>query len=180
MAEWYEIENLRTRVGLASDDPSKDTELIDAADVALAVAESYCDRKFMQQVTTDVFTHIIRSTLSLTRYPVETITSLDPDIAHHIDMQNGVIFLERFTAEKEMTVVYEGGYDPVPKDLNLALKFIFDTVYASASGAATGGVKSVKLGDLSISYDTGSGAKATTFIPATALPLLDVYRRGGA
>ncbi len=101
-----------------------------------------------------------------------------PDIAHHIDMQNGVIFLERFTAEKELTVVYEGGYDPVPKDLNLALKFIFDTVYASASGAMTEGIKSVKLGDISIAYQN-SDKDISSFIPLTAIPLLDVYDRRG-
>ena len=173
---WYEIEKLRVKAGLIPTDTSKDTELESAADVALSIAEGYCDRYFLKATQEETFVHILNRSVLLKRYPVESITTFDPKFRYHIDMPVGAILFDGNVFEHELKITYEGGYDPVPDDLELALMMIFEKVYSSSIAPMSSGdsVKSAKIGDLSITYGAGEGS---SFIPIESIYLLENYRR---
>jgi hypothetical protein len=74
----WDIDAARARIGLVEGDDSQDTNLTAAMATALAVAESYCDRYFMQQADTQEFTAPIGPTLLVRRWPLVALTSLAP------------------------------------------------------------------------------------------------------
>lgn len=74
----WDLAAARARIGLPEDDTAQDTNLQAAMNVALAVAESYCDRRFMKQEDTQDFTPPIGPTLLVRRWPLDSLTSLQP------------------------------------------------------------------------------------------------------
>jgi hypothetical protein len=74
----WDIDAARARIGLVEGDTTQDTNLTAAMATALAVAESYCDRRFLLDDDTQEFTSPIGPTLLMRRWPLESLTSLAP------------------------------------------------------------------------------------------------------
>jgi hypothetical protein len=164
-------------------------------DTALAVAERYCNRNFMFTTEIATFTHSIGNKFQLSRYPVEKIISFTTDTGaavtgFHSQDAVGLVVADASIGAHQVSIGYAAGYRVLPADLELALWMIFDTIWAQVSspsgGGAAGNISSVSIPDVGrISFDTGnssssgSGASggAFGFIPATAVNLLEPYRR---
>jgi hypothetical protein len=182
-------------------DPSKIALLQPALDAAQAIAERYCDRLFDEADETEEIIPVHLGAVQVKRYPIATVASITG--AHsgvigekHIDKQAGVIYLDGGAASHEVSVTYHGGYRALPPDLELALWMIFDGIWPQfnlpvTGGAATapgtmGAISSISIPDVGrISFDTGNSSSsgagtsggAFGFIPATAVSLLEPYRR---
>lgn len=183
-------EKLRVRIGLASNDNSKDADIASLWSISTSLAEMYCDRKFEFATDNEEFIHDPSYTISLRRYPIVTINSITPDIGgavsnYHYDKNTGVVHFDGYQVKHKLTINYDGGYTAWPADLELALIGTFEKLWKDSTGTvSSGGVKTVKAGDLSITYDTGSGAVTSAVggamgghIPFTSTVILDMYRR---
>jgi hypothetical protein len=157
-------------------------------DTALAVAETYCDRKFMLADEVETFVHPFAHMLSLQRYPIEELTSVSGSIspdARHIDKPGGRVIIDGLTADHVVTVTYKGGYAVLPADLELALWMVFDNIWpmVSGTGSTVGDrIASVTVPDVgTIKYDMGGasagGAEAGGLLPSSAVGILSFYRR---
>ena len=189
------IDDYRVRIGLTVGDTTKDAEINMTVDMVLALMETYCDRKFELATTEQHFTHVRRTSLSLERYPVESIVSIAHDdntssgtINYHLEKATGLLMIDGAVVSHALTVHYRGGYDPTnwPADLMLAFYTIFDNVWNTVTStgggtAVAGAVKSVKAGDIAITYDVGASAVAASSsggsIPPLAIGILDKYIR---
>lgn len=187
----FDIAVLRVRAGLDAGDGSRDAEIIVAMGMALSLAERYCDRKFARMNDTERFTHHSGQSVSLHRYPVTAIAKVTCDgtdvTSHHVDHLNGYLHFDGRVQVHEMQVEYDGGYDVYPADLEFALLQLFDSVwnvnYAGGS-VSSGGIKTVRAGSLSITYDTGGAAQVAGggnalggIMPASTASILDLYSR---
>jgi hypothetical protein len=167
----------------------------------MTLAETYCNRKFEYDDDVESLLPVFGTTLSLRRYPLDSVTSIGP--AHgaasitewHLDKDAGLVRLHGWHASHEMTVTYKGGFDPLPADLELALWQIFHGLWASTPGAGTligasagalDGIKSIALPDVgtlsffesgSAASGSGRGGAMGGAIPALAAGILDLYRR---
>lgn len=202
----WDVATARKRIGLADDDTSRDTDLEACMAVALALAEKYCDRRFLSKLETVKFLDVRRADLHLYRWPIEFITSVvsvqadgsPVDVAYVADEELGVLYLGSgagcaLAVSRDITVVFQGGFDPLPPDLEWALWSIFDQLWATGPGwgapaevsADTGAVRSFSIDGMSIGYatDTASGGSAAGgsadglgIIPARAIACLEFYR----
>ena len=127
---------LRVRVGLPADDTSKDTELTAAWNTGFALAETYCDRKFDYKADAqEIFTYEADKTVSLERYPLESITSVTGAAAGgmpptiRFDRKTGILYAGGYASDEELTVIYAGGYQTLPADLMQAMLFCFDAAW---------------------------------------------------
>ena len=177
------LETLRVRIGLQDTDSTRDAEISSALKTALAFCETYCDRKLILQHDKETFTHVSGGTVSLHRYPVSRIVSMDAvngnSRSYHLEAMTGLVHFDGHVHDHELTVQYDGGYfvtgmhDPVefpgelvemPEDLLFAILQVFDKVWAAQSGGgaavATGGVRSFRVGDISLGFDTGAAASS--------------------
>jgi len=185
---------LRVRVGLPDNDTSQDAQITAAFNTALALAEAYTDRKFEAKLDQETFVHYFGRTLSVMRYPLIAIDAIDENaIYYHLDKFAGLIMLDSMTAMHELTIDYRGGYTDAPDaeypftwpdDLMLALLQIFDRAWSQSNGGGETGssVKTIRAGDLSISYGSDSADYGATpafggMIPITATTILDLYTR---
>lgn len=182
------IEDLRVRVGLNAADSSKDLEINAAYDLALDLMEKYCDRKFAYAAETEVFTHFDQNVASLIRYPIEDVTRVNLGGADfHVEKPNGLIHFDYHVHSHELVVEYTGGYKVLPPGLLLAFMQVFDKAWDAQSGGVAGtvgGIKSARIGDLAISYDTSdpslqasSGGAMGGLVPTSAMSILNLYRR---
>ncbi len=183
----FDVASAKTRLGLPSGDTTRDAIITGALNAALAIAENYCDRKFLFKHEVATFTHHNGGRLQLKRYPLQKVDSvtyghttgqgavtaqpLDRD-KWHVHYDYG--YLEKHNGGGNhhdiIEVAYSGGYKLLPADLELALWGIFDNVYASmtpasagggVSAANMGGISSISLPDIgTISFGQG-GATAT-------------------
>jgi hypothetical protein len=74
----WTVEKARKRIGLDPTDDSRDEDLNEAMAVALAAAESYCDRKFLLQDDVQEFELPIDYRLLVRRYPLARMTGISP------------------------------------------------------------------------------------------------------
>lgn len=74
----WNLETARARIGLLPDDTAQDANLTTAMAVALATAESYCDRRFMLKADEQEFTAPINCNLLVRRYPLVSMATLAP------------------------------------------------------------------------------------------------------
>ncbi len=74
----WDIDAARARIGLVEGDATQDASLTAAMATALAVAESYCDRRFLLQADEQEFTEPIQATLLVRRWPLVSLTNLKP------------------------------------------------------------------------------------------------------
>lgn len=190
---------LRVRIGLTDIDTSKDPQLTVAFNTAVALAETYCDRKFEYKADAiEYFTYDSDKTISLERYPlvaIESVTTYDNQVVTppiRFDRKAGIVYLCGYANDEELTVTYEGGYQEFPADLLQAFLFIFDAVwkdnYGTGGGASvpTGDIKAISVPDVGrVEFDTGSsssgGVTEWGMIPENATAILARgYRRESA
>lgn len=181
-------EELRVRVGLAATDPASDPQIDVGLAAAFDLVEKYLDRKLAYDSQVEEFVHTAAYTISLIRYPVESITPTN-DIkakSYHLDKDKGLIHFDSYKRSHDMVISYTGGYKVLPEGLKLAILSVFDSLWGDISGSggvSTGGIKTIKAGDLSVTYDSAGATSASSgtamggYIPAMAKALLDQYRR---
>jgi len=186
----WDVATAQKRIGVIGG--CQDDDLTNAMAAALALAENYCDRQFVYAAeTVETFYNLEQRALYLSRYPLVSITLLDPEPTagtYQVDNSAGkIIFNAGQPFFESMTVTYEAGYATLPADLELGLWEVFDTVWATNYGQETtvqlGAVKKKTIvGVGSIEYETGgsvSGA-AGVLINDLASRMLDPYRRVSA
>lgn len=155
-----------------------DAELQTVLDAAEAVIA-----KLVGPLTPTVVTEVVRSTsyagLVLSTLPVVSLTSVTPNVGDALvvgdltlDGAAGLVTNAtdtRFGAQS-YTVVYEAGYDPLPLDLQLAVKELLRHLWASQRGSGVGRPGSRSAEALS---NTLPGAAYT--LPIRVTQMLDPY-----
>lgn len=183
----FDLVTARARIGIA--DSSKDTILTSAMNAALAIAEKFCDRKFMFSPATAEFFDVWDDKVQLPQYPIGTVTQITgTDASYRVHQELGMIMFNGNVHSKYINVKYTGGFKPLPADLELALWAIFDDTYGEFSGSGSigglnglsritvSGVGTIAYGTNSSSSAGGGGAFAG-LIPIRALNILQMYRR---
>ena len=196
----WDLAGAKARLQIA--DTSKDTLIGSILNAAKSIAENYCDRKFDYAAESATFTHPQGNTLSLPRYPLNSIVSVtrgdnktpEATSAYHWIAGTGQIVFDHYlAAAHKITVSYTGGYNTLPDDLLIALWRIFDTLWADTPGGgatigagAVGGqaINSITIPDVgTIRYESSgaSGASASGsaggLIDNVTAALLSFYRR---
>lgn len=187
----FDIESARIRVGLPADDTSKDKELIASLNASIAIAENYCDRKFMYREEIASFYYSATGKYSLKRYPIdEVVEVVDSDgkfPEYKVHRALGHVILKNYNFAEELNIRYKGGYATLPADLELALWGIFDAAYASInkamSGNGVGGgtsslgaISSINIPDVgTVSFNTGASASAMTSAVAAKTASWGIY-----
>jgi hypothetical protein len=198
------IEDLRVRIGLQSDDTSRDADLTLASEVSLDVVETYLDRKLTFAEYTEWADCAYPSYLVMA-WPIDRTAAVtvngtlhtDPSFSGHIDWEKGII---HHANSHPYQITYSGGFNVLPPVLLWAMLSVFDSVWASDSafGGAVGssiiqgsgaikkvslvGIGSVDL-DVGTTVSDGGGANsgaAWGLIPSAARTILDRYRRESA
>lgn len=147
------IELLRERIGLVPGDASRDAQLAAAWGQAIALCETYCDRKLEKATDTEELWPA-RGSLLVRRYPIESVTSitdasgtvLESSAYQVIDLAGIIVRAGAMMGGggAPLEVVYVGGYEPLPKDLEFAVLAAFDAVWAATPGwGAVSGAQSV-------------------------------------
>lgn len=191
------LADAKARLGILPADTTKDVVMQGLLGAALALAENWCDRKFMYAAETETLVHPGGLALSLLRYPIDTTTAplvtgqSGTVTGWRTNAPAGLLEFDGWAPSLAYTVTYSGGYKVLPPDLELALWAIFDAVWGATPGAgkvgtatAGGVIKSISSPDIgSISFHSpndssgSSGGVMGGLIPATALGILDLYRR---
>jgi hypothetical protein len=175
-----------------------------ALDAALAIAETYCDRFFMEADEVETIIPVNGNTLKVHRYPITSVASITEVhgtgtfSASHIDKKAGVVYMDSHGWSHEATITYKGGYATLPLDIELALFDIFMAVWNATPGAGaavggavtvsgTGAIRSISVPDsgtiqyfdpaTTASSSGAVGAGASRFLGADAINLLAPYRR---
>ena len=157
-----DVRNVLTEV-----DTNDDELLALLIEYAQGMADRYCNRVF-EKASSDVTRYFDgggEDSLFVQRYPIVNITSLydDPDRDYTEDTkissddyiiykEDGKVRLDNSVfndSEKNVKLVYNGGYTAanLPKDLKLALIFLTTSIYVAAKGsvnAVEGGEDRVK------------------------------------
>ncbi len=193
----FDLPNAKARLNIASNDTTKDVQVMAAMNASVAIAEAYCDRKFSYKSETATFIHDRFKRIQLKRWPIISVSKIadanGSEITgnYHIHHDHGYLQLHGYSCSDEVKVTYEAGYKVLPAEIEIALWSIFDTVYASLKGSgagfagATGGISSINVpdvGSISFSQSGGgiSGAKSGNALLGTPygpyLLLLDAYK----
>ncbi len=187
----FNVATARTRIGLASNDATKDAQLTVAINTAIALAEQHCNRKFGQVDGVISLYHVMSNTLQLPRYPINTLTSITADgvviTERHVNYDTGLIMLDGFIVAHEIEVDVDAGYATYPADLELAFWMVFDAIWPAVSGsvaaaASSGPIKAIRSNGASVEYDTSGGAvsgfasSTAGGLPIGAITILDSYR----
>jgi hypothetical protein len=169
-------------------------------DAAMALAETYCDRKFMEADEVEQVVPFAGNAIRVIRYPITSVASIVGDTGgavtgFHVSRDSGVIFMNRGHSAAELTVSYKGGYAVLPDVLLLALWALFDSIWAAtpgagaavgAGGSGSGDIERITIPDVgSISYraagsgggSSGSVHGAVGFMNDMAAAILNMYRR---
>jgi hypothetical protein len=193
------IEVLRTRIGLAADDDTRDADIELAEEQALALCESHCDRWFLLLDELEQIWPVGRS-LMVKRYPIESVIAITDAVGATVDPMtyqvindSGIIACQGQgwgAYRVPVKVEYTGGYEPLPADLEYAMLAVFDVLWAETPGwGATAGIpldaavaKVSVVGVGSLDFDRGGSASSTNnaskglgAIPATATAALQRY-----
>ena len=191
----FDLASANVRLGITG----KDALVISALNAALAIAENYCDRRFLYKRDTVAFYDAHSRKLSLDRYPLVSINAISSKgsssqisaSTYHVHNWSGMLLFHGAPFFDELDIDYNGGYQTLPADLELALWMIFDAVWPSfnsTAGATTvggGTINSITVPDVgTIRFDNGSsggganGASgAVGLISANAINILQPYRR---
>ena len=188
------LNDAKTRQGILPADSTKDTILQVALDTALALAETYCNRRFMYATETATFHYPFSQSLQLNRYPLEQVVGIVPvgQVAigtdqYQVILGAGQIKSLGWLSAKQIDVTYAGGYKTLPADLELALWMIFDSVWALIPGGGAGtsaagqGIESITIPDVgTIRFggggSTGLSGGASGVLPISSTTILNLYR----
>lgn len=189
----FDLASANVRLGITG----KDALVTSALNAALAIVENYCDRRFLYKRDTVAFYDAHTRKLLLDRYPIVSINTIsgkgspsqiNPS-TYHVHNWAGMILFHGAPFFDELDIDYNGGYQTLPADLELALWMIFDALWPSfnsTAGATTvggGAINSITVPDVgTIRFDNGSsgangGAGAVGLISASAINILQPYRR---
>lgn len=172
MTDLIDIEVLRIRAGFDKADDTHDHDLEAAADQALALCETYCDRWFeLKERTEQIWP--TRGSYIVKAYPIESISAITDANGDTIDAglyrtvdDAGIVLRGGCsiggTGVWPMSITYEGGFDPLPKDLEFAVLAAFDAVWSSTPGwGAIAGSAAEQVQKISVvgvgSIDFGTG-----------------------
>jgi hypothetical protein len=129
------LEDMKIRLGIDPSDTEHDAYLTQQIEAATALIENYCARQFELLEVTQVIRNP-NKTLNLTRFPIESISSITTSRGDVILTQNFIIEFElgrafwsmdgcQWNNDPLLTVLYSGGFDPVPQDLQ---EVVYDIV----------------------------------------------------
>jgi len=181
------LELVKQKLGIV--DGSQDDELSMYLQIAGEACEAYCDNVLALQSATEQHP-VTFSPIALRYYPFVTLTSVTVDgddlVADYESFESeGVDYITtsrtsatRPSGFKQMDIVYEAGYEPLPADLGSAIA-VAAISYEQGTGA-TGEVKKESVvGVGSIEYTTAndSSSGSTGFLSASVTGTLDKYRR---
>lgn len=187
----FDLTGARARLNIAAGDTSKDSQINMALDAALAIVENYLDRLLLQKQEAVEVIHQHGDTIQLHRFPIKNIVSVTPSRKHQVHNAAGLIVFDKQHLDRNLKVVYVGGFSRLPADLELALWMVFDDMYALQTGGSGGGgmaageISSISIPDVgTIRYATGGttaaggagGGDISDVIPDSALALLEPYR----
>lgn len=131
------------------------------------VIENYCKRSFKRQTYTEILDGTGSPYLVLRNYPVHSGTARYDK--HEIELQpneDGMIYLPDGwpTGTRNITVTYEAGYilpgetnRTLPEAIEIACVFAVQGVMQNPSG-----IKSERVGDISVSYGDGDAMLSST------------------
>ena len=191
----FNLATAKSRLSILPADTTKDAIVQMTLDASLALAETYCDRKFLYAAEQVAFTHPRGGSLQLNRFPIEQVAEVKSDTntlstGYHFISTTGQIILDQYSGAHVVFVTYSGGYKVLPPDLELALWATFDAVWPTVNGGgavstvAAGTIESVSIPDVgTVKFATGANAAAASagnagagLIPAAYLSILDRYR----
>jgi len=169
---------------------SQDVQLQGTLDTALAIVETYLDRKLEYATETIRVPYFRGDTIKVRRWPIDSVTAVTHGYgsftAFKVDYADGLILFNHAHAIDELSIEYSGGFTDLPADLLFALWGVFDAVHAASSGGtatvAAGTIESVTIPDVgTVRFASGAsaasaGASSGGLIPAQYLALLDRYR----
>lgn len=162
---------------------AQDTLLTRVMDETLVAIESALGRGLLLATDTEVFRWVNGPRLLLRRFPLVSVTTITGPVAGptydlanvKINADVGTIESFQFYGSTELTVEYEGGYDPLPADLERAMWSAFLTLWAATDGTTgapaigsgavivpgSGEVSSVSLADFgTVRFDVGSSVSS--------------------
>ena len=183
----FDLATAKARLNIPVVDVTKDASVQLSLDTALALAETYCNRKFTYAAETATFHYPFAQVLQLSRYPLEQVVSVTSDTTtierstYQAVLGAGQVKSSGWMSGNSIDVTYAGGYKILPPDLLLALWGIFDKVWAASSGGAVGDriVNSIQIPDVgTVKYESPNATAAAPvgLIPATSVAMLDFYR----
>ena len=182
----FDLQTAKQRLNIPPADTTQNNAIQAALDAVLAFAEKYCDRQFLYSGQRVSFYYFTGRVLQLHRYPIDQILQVSQSVGDYkVHRIAGQIEFPGNQAFDEITIDYTGGYQPLPADLEMAFWMIFDDVYGAVSGTggiSAGGVKSVRVGEISVAYDTGAQASSGGGLSLFGMPnalvksVLDLYK----
>lgn len=207
----YNVDTAKARLGIPDSDTSKDDAITACLAMGMAVAETYCDRGFQLTQEVQEIYGLYQRTLRTYRYPIKVVNSVktispgadpyevDPSTLT-IFKKDGQIIASGGLSGTQVQIDYEGGYDPLPVDLEWALWGIFDAIWYSTPGfgvapgdtgtAEPGVIKSFWINGVRLEYSTSSSSAAAAVnaekeelygvIPLPSVSVLSRYRAESA
>lgn len=189
----YEL--LRVRIGLASSDTSRDSDLAAVWYQSRNMLAAYLNRSLYAGVSVDVFTCEAMRVFSLKAYPVNSVTSVITETGDSVadtllSANNGLLYLPWANRAYQVTVTYDAT-PPDDDELMAPLLWGFDTIwnqrYAAVTdaGAATT-IKTISVDGMRTEYFDPSTNGSTNIetagggYPSSIAAMLVPYRRENA
>ncbi|MGM7634166.1 hypothetical protein [Bacillus sp. Hm123] len=178
----------KARKELELEDESKDSYVIDAINMASAVIERFCNRKFKRDEYKDL---VIESSheVALSQFPVHRIISVNGNSVDSclLDGESGILY-RRISNRSQ--IVFEAGYTlpkdeteetsrTLPFDIEMACLGLIKYIYADDEEVSemeiANSIKSFKLGDLQATISGSDSAIGA--LPNNVQSLLAPYRK---
>lgn len=167
-------------------DVTDTTSIVVAINVASAIIESYCRRKFRKQIHAEYFDR--NREITLAEYPVHELISVDGNAIqrnYFIDKDSGVVIMR--SGRIGGIVEYEAGYvlpkdatedEPrtLPHDIEYACNRLINEVFVDEDGYVMD-INTLKLGDWSVGGGNKSISDVQSVIPADVTLMLELHRK---
>lgn len=177
------IKRYKRLMGLPEDVFSEDGTLTMLIAAASSAIEARCRRLFAYGTWTEVVDGVSGNYILLSNYPihsVETISSGDKELdAYQVDHQRGMLYRSCGWPchERSIVVTYTAGYtlpsdDPQDPESDLPASLEHACVLLVPHLQRTAGVTAERVGDISVSYESGS-----VDLPSAVCALIRPYER---
>lgn len=190
----WDLVTAYTRTGLTVN-PANDAILTGEMAATISIVEAYLQRRVLFVHVTEEITLDDSNRHIVAAYPIDQVFT---PLYHYndgatknipkkqINHRRGIVHVDVKPGPKN--IEYWGGYKPadVPLDLEMALWFTFESVRSINAGAApaAGNIKKISIAGVgALDYNTAGTPTSTAAagfggtIPATAVGILDLYRR---
>lgn len=153
----WNLETAKKYLDLESDD-TKDEYITDVMTITLQAIETALARKLLLQRNTVRFFKTRSESLPLSPYPITEVFDINGEgvpsdlLIHH---ENGIIEHPTLACKKTLDVDFEGGYDPLPSDLERVMWDAFMLLWSNTN-QTTGGPPETGSGIVSGSGDVKS------------------------